>query len=574
MATKEVQRKLFGQILKEKKLINEEQLQEALEMQKVNGKALGDVLVDLDYITQDVIMGSLGEYLGLEVVNIKDIEIDEELLSRIPHSVAQLYRVLPLKYYDSTLTLAIAQECALDMEQVDDLRFLLHYNIKPVLVDKEDVVNALAKYYPSTQISVGDLMDKFDENMSDIDVSGNREVIEVEQLKELADEAPVKTFVNLVLLQAIVDKASDIHFEAFENKCRVRYRIDGLLVEKMPVPQQFSDGIVSRVKVMANMDIAERRLPQDGRISVTIRGHAVDIRVSTLPTKFGESIVMRILDKGATSLDLTSLGLMPDDNKLINQFIKRPNGIILVTGPTGSGKTTTLYACLNDLNGPGEKIITTEDPVEYDIDGLMQIQVNPEIGVTFASCLRAILRQDPDIILVGEIRDIETLEIAIQASLTGHLVFSTLHTNDAPSTISRLLNMGIKPYLITASLIAVVAQRLVRRICENCKEEYTPGEDSIRELKLSKFELEGKRFYTGRGCGKCNRTGYKGRLAILEIMAMSDDICTHVIKQSSIETIREVATNNGMRTLMRSGFDAACRGVTTIEEIVRETNMN
>ena len=345
----------------------------------------------------------------------------------------------------------------------------------------------------------------------------------------------------MILLQAVMDKASDIHFEAFENSFRVRSRIDGMLVEKIPVPYHFTDGITSRIKVMSDMDIAERRLPQDGRIFVTIRGHGVDIRVSTLPTKYGESIVMRILDQGSTSLDLTQLGMMEDDQRAIKLFCQKPNGIILVTGPTGSGKTTTLYACLNYLNSPEIKIITTEDPVEYDIDGLMQIQVNPEIGVTFESCLRAILRQDPDAILVGEIRDLETIEIAVQASLTGHLVFSTLHTNDAPSTISRLLNMNVKPYLITASLIAVIAQRLVRRICPKCKEEVPPDKDVIRELKMTESDLEGKHYYKGKGCRRCNRTGYKGRLAILEIMEINDEICSHIVQQSSIETIRDVA---------------------------------
>ena len=401
MATKEAQRKLFGQILIGKKVVNENQIEEALTMQKINGKALGDILIDLGYTTNDLIMKALSNYLGLEIVGLADIELDPDLIKKVPSSIAQLYRILPITYEDSTLTLAIAQEYALNIEQVDDIRFLLHYNIKPVLVDKSEVTEALEKYYPVQQVSVGDLLGKFQHDASRVKYTDDGETIETEHLKELANEAPVKTFVNLILLQAIIDKASDIHFEAFESTFRVRYMIDGILVEKIPVPATFVRGIVSRIKVMSNMDIAEKRLPQDGRIIVTIRARAVDIRVSTLPTKYGESIVMRILDKESTSLDLTQLGMMPGDQNTLKKFVKRPNGIILVTGPTGSGKTTTLYACLNQVNGTDIKIITTEDPVEYDIDGLMQIQVNHEIGVTFARCLRAILRQDPDIILVG-----------------------------------------------------------------------------------------------------------------------------------------------------------------------------
>jgi type IV pilus assembly protein PilB len=325
---------------------------------------------------------------------------------------------------------------------------------------------------------------------------------------------------------------------------------------------------------MANMDIAERRLPQDGRIFLTIRGHSVDIRISTLPTNHGESVVMRILDKSSVSLDLARLGMMPTHLKTVKQLMHKPNGIILVTGPTGSGKTTTLYACLNHVNVSGLKIITTEDPVEYDIDGIMQIQINPDIDVTFSNCLRSILRQDPDIILIGEIRDLETLEIAVQASLTGHLVLSTLHTNDAPSTITRLINMGLKPYLITAALTAIISQRLVKKICPDCKEEYTPGNDIIHELGLLDHDLQVRHFYAGKGCSSCNRTGYKDRMSILEIMPVNEEMCSHIIKQSSTETIREVARNNGMSTLLESGLSAVYNGLTTLEEVARETSMN
>ncbi len=572
MTTTEDKRKLFGQILLEKELVSEDQIKEALEIQKINGKPLGDVLVDLEYTTNKRILEILSDYLGMEIVNIEDVNFKQDVLDQIPHSVAQLYRIVPIAFEESTIT--VAQQDPLDIQQIDDLRFLLKHNVEPVLVEREDVVNAIEKYYPGGHESVDEILDKFQQDLSTTKSSERREIIEMEHLKGMSNETPIKSFVNLILLQAIVLKASDIHFEVFENEFRVRYRIDGVLREKVPVPVLFANGIISRIKVMAHMDIAERRLPQDGRIFLTIRGHSVDIRISTLPTNYGESVVMRILDKSAVSLDLTKLGLMPDNLKTVKQLMQKPNGIILVTGPTGSGKTTTLYASLNHVNVTGLKIITTEDPVEYDIDGIMQIQVNPEIDVTFSNCLRSILRQDPDIILVGEIRDLETLQIAVQASLTGHLVLSTLHTNDAPSTITRLINMGLKPYLITASLMAVISQRLVKKICPDCKEEYTPGSDIMHELSLSDHDLQDKHFYIGKGCNNCNSTGYKGRMSILEIMSVDEEISSHIIKQSSAETIREVARNNGMRTLFESGLSAVYDGLTTLEELARETSIN
>ena len=572
MATKEDKRKLFGQILLEKNLVSEDQIKEALEIQEINGKALGDVLVDLEYTTSNRIIEVLSDYLGMEVIDLESVDLNQDVLDKIPHSIAQLYRIIPIAFEESTIT--VAQQDPLDIQQMDDLRFLLKYDVKPVLVDRENVANAIDKYYPGGHESVDEILDKFQHDLSATNDSMSREIIEMEHLKEMSNDTPIKSFVNLILLQAIIVKASDIHFEVFENEFRVRYRIDGVLCEKVPVPVLFANGIISRIKVMANMDIAERRLPQDGRIFLTIRGHSVDIRISTLPTNHGESVVMRILDKSSVSLDLTRLGMMPDNLRTVKQLMHKPNGIILVTGPTGSGKTTTLYACLNHINVTGLKIITTEDPVEYDIDGIMQIQINPEIDVTFSNCLRSILRQDPDIILIGEIRDLETLEIAVQASLTGHLVLSTLHTNDAPSTITRLINMGLKPYLITAALVAIISQRLVKKICPDCKEQYTPGNDILYELNLHDQDLQDKQFYIGRGCSSCNRTGYKGRMSILEIMSVDEEMCSHIIKQSSTETIREIARSNGMSTLLESGLNAVYSGLTTLEEVARETSVN
>ncbi|MDR4504466.1 MAG: GspE/PulE family protein [Candidatus Scalindua sp.] len=569
MSSTKAQRKLFGKILVEKGVVNQDQIEEALEIQKINGKGLGNVLVDLDYTTDVLITEALGEFLDMEVVSLEDIDLKPDVLEKISPAIAKLYRVIPIAYDDSFLT--IAQEYALNIEQIDILRFLLQKEIKPVVAPKDEVADALEKYYPGNFESVEELLGDFKYNDSHVKITDNRETIDIEQLKELANDAPVKTFVNMILLQAVIDHASDIHLETFENNFRVRYRIDGQLVEKIPVPASFTNGIVSRIKVLAEMDIAERRLPQDGRIMINIRGNSVDIRVSTLPTKYGESIVMRVLDKQSTSLDLTQLGIMPDDISTIQKLMKSPNGIVLITGPTGSGKTTTLYSALNYINEPGVKIITTEDPVEYDVEGIMQIQVNHEIGVTFANSLRAILRQDPDIILIGEIRDLETLEIAIQASLTGHLVFSTLHTNDAPSTITRLIDMDVKPYLITASLLAVISQRLVRKICTECKEEYQPDRNVLEDLKISERELQDKQFFKGSGCQNCNGTGFKGRMSILEIMIIDEEIRSYIIQQSSTEVLREKAKENGMNTLRDAGLNAAYNGLTTVEEIVKET---
>ncbi len=572
MATKEENRKLFWQILLEKEVVSKDQITKALSIQEINGKALGDVLVDLEYTTSNVIIDALSDYLSMEVIKLENIDLKKDVLVRIPHAIARLYRIIPIAFDGSTIT--VAQEDPLDIQQIDNLRFLLDYEVLPVLIVREEVTNAIDKYYPDGNESVEEILNSYQHGFSITNKTTNREIIDVENLKEMTDDTPIKSFVNLILLQAVMIKASDVHLEVFEKEFIVRYRIDGVLSEKIAVPVLFANGIISRIKVMAKMDIAERRLPQDGRILLYVREHSVDIRISTLPTNHGESVVMRLLDKSSVSLDLSGLGMTPDNLKTVKQLMKKPNGIILVTGPTGSGKTTTLYACLNHVNVANLKIITTEDPVEYDVDCIMQIQVNPDINVTFSNCLRSILRQDPDIILVGEIRDLETLEIAVQASLTGHLVLSTLHTNDAPSTITRLINMGVKPYLITASLVAVIGQRLVKKICQECKEEYTPCEDVINELNIPNHYLHSNRFYIGKGCSQCNNSGYKGRMSILEIMILNEKFSSHIIKQSSTETIKDIARNNGMRPLLESGLNAVSSGLTTLEEVARETIIN
>jgi len=515
-------------------------------------------------------MQALSEYLGMEIINLDEIDIPKEVLDMVPPAIAQLYRIIPIEYEKDAHTISVAQADALAIETIDDLRLVLKHQVKPVLCHKDAVIRALEKYYPKKHESVEQLLLEFKEDKTYAEsVSGN--YIDIEELKKMASTAPVKKWVGLMFLDAVLDKASDIHFEAFEDGFRVRYRIDGILYDKIAPPKELGIPINSRIKVMAGMDISERRLPQDGRIKLNVGGTLIDLRVSTLPTKYGESIVMRLLDKSAVSLKLETLGMRPEELKYMYQLLNTPNGIILVTGPTGSGKTTTLYASLNYLNKITTKIITTEDPVEYDIDGLIQVQINPPIGVNFANCLRSILRQDPDIILVGEIRDEETAKIAVQASLTGHLVFSTLHTNDAPITITRLLDIGIKPYLIAATLESVISQRLVRKLCNSCKEEYEPSEESLQELSLTPEDREGRKFFRGKGCNECRNIGYKGRMGIFEIMPVNEEIRRLITEQVHTNTIREAARRSGMSTLRESGLQAIFSGQTTIEEVTRET---
>ena len=559
---------LFGQLLKSKGFVTDNQLQEVLSVQKQKGGLIGDIMVSLHYVTNEQIMLALSEYLGLEIVNIEDMDIPSEIISTIPPAIAQLYRIIPIHMKDNTLT--IVQADALNFKIPDDLRLMLKHQIKPVLCHKDIVLRAVEKYYPKKHESVEQLLLEFKEDKS-YAVSAKGEYIDIEELRKMADAAPVKKWVNLMFLDAILDKASDIHLEPFEDGFKIRYRIDGVLYEKISPPKQLGIPVTSRIKVMSSMDISERKLPQDGRIQLNLGGALIDLRVSTLPTKYGESVVMRLLNKSAVSLNLDTLGFRTEELKLIHQLLNKPNGIILVTGPTGSGKTTTLYGALNYLNDIGTKIITTEDPVEYDIDGLIQVQINTSIGVDFARCLRAILRQDPDIILVGEIRDKETARIAIQASLTGHLVFSTLHTNDAPATVTRLIDIGTKPYLIAATLEVVISQRLVRKICASCREEYEPSDESLLELNLTKADVKGKRVFRGKGCNNCNNIGYKGRMGIYEIMVINSEIRRLISEHANTNVIRMAAKENGMNTLRDSGLIAIFNGLTTIQEIVRET---
>jgi type IV pilus assembly protein PilB len=456
------------------------------------------------------------------------------------------------------------------MKLVDDLRFVSGLNIRMVAAKEADIKRAIEQYYGKEEESLGEVIDEAEKTASKAPSVSKAEG-DADKLKEIASSAPVVKLLNMILLRAVREKASDVHFEPFEKDYKIRYRIDGICYDAAHPPRDLSLAISSRIKVMANLDVAESRLPQDGRIMMDVEGKAVDLRVSTLPTLYGESIVMRVLDKSVVSLSLDQIGMDDDIKSKIREIIKRPNGIFLTTGPTGSGKTTTLYSCLREINKIDYKIITTEDPVEYDIEGIIQVAINTKIDLTFARTLRHILRQDPDIIMVGEIRDSETAEIAVQSALTGHLVFSTLHTNDSPGAVTRLVDMGVEPFLITSTVRAVLAQRLVRKICAKCRKEYKPSQREIAEFGISKEKMEAMKFYKGEGCSECNNSGYKGRIGLYELLIVDDRIRDLVIKHESLATIRNAACDAGMKILRENGLKKVIDGITTIEEVLRET---
>jgi len=486
--------------------------------------------------------------------------------------MASVYKVLPLSVKDKVLTIGIGDPA--NMTAVDDLRNLLSVNeVVAQLTSPKIIEEYLKKIYAGKEESILDVLQAIetDPKLAARGGAGREMSIDLDGVLEMANEAPVRKLINMIFLMGIKDKASDIHFEPFEDEYKIRMRCDGILYEMVPPPRHLANAISSRIKVMSNLDITERRLPQDGRIELNVGGNAVDMRVSVLPTMFGESIVIRVLDRTVVSLDLNKVGMQPELLELFRGLIHKPNGIVLVTGPTGAGKTTTLYSALNELNEISDKIITTEDPVEYDIDGIVQCPINHEIGLTFASALRSILRQDPDIILVGEVRDLETAQIAIQASLTGHMVFSTLHTNDAPSTITRLRDMGVEPFLITATLEGILAQRLVRRICEDCRTEFDPSPDMLMELNMRPGDAKGRKFYYGRGCDRCNNTGHRGRMGLFELIVMNDELRDLISAGASTDQLRIACKKMGMTTLRESGMRGIFKGQTTIEEVVRET---
>ena len=562
----------FGQILVDLGYIDEEQLDLLREEQSQRpNELLGQIAISMNMITDDQLAQALAEQFGLQVVAVSDLTIPQEVLAHLTEAMANLYRVIPLSFRNDVLTIATAEPQNISV--IDELRNFLGYQIRCVVTTAKEIDVALERYYATDQ---GDSIESIlsdmenDKNLQElVDQAGTME--DLTSVEALAESAPVRKLLNMVFLLGIKDHASDLHFEPFEDEFKIRIKAAGTLYERVPPPRHLANAITTRIKVLANLDIAEKRLPQDGRIRLMVAGNPVDFRVSVLPTMFGESVVCRILDKSVISLDLNNVGMSQDLIRKFREVIELPNGIILVTGPTGSGKTTTLYAALSELNVITEKLMTTEDPVEYEIDGIVQMPIDAEIGNTFAQCLRSILRQDPDKILVGEIRDRETAQIAVQASLTGHLVFSTLHTNDAPSTITRLKDMGIPEFLITATIQAILAQRLVRRICKECRTEIKPSEEQLAELGLTPADVAGKRFYQGAGCVACNNTGYKGRTAIHEFMVVNEEIRNIILRNGSVAEMREAACRNGMLTLRDAGMAKVYEGVTTIEEVVRET---
>ena len=563
----------IGQILVDMGFITDDQLEVVLdEQQQRPGALLGKIAEDMGLITDEQLAQALAEQLGMQTVSLAEVTLPPDVLEKITETMAQMYRICPVKFDGDTLTVATCDPQNLTVQ--DELRTFLGYNIRMVVATEREILATIDKYYSSD-------LDTMERIIADL--AQDEELFQQASLltgdgpfnltdgEALADSAPVRKLLNMVLLLAIKDHASDIHFEPFEDEFRIRIKAEGVLYEMVPPPRHLAFAITTRIKVMANLDIAERRLPQDGRIELMVGGHQVDLRVSVLPTMFGESTVMRILDRSVVSLDLNNVGM---DERTLTQFrktIDRPNGIMLVTGPTGSGKTTTLYSALSELNSIEDKLITTEDPVEYDIDGIVQIPIDHSIGVTFASCLRAILRQDPDTILVGEIRDVETAEIAVQASLTGHLVFSTLHTNDAPSTITRMKDMGIPTFLITACVEAILAQRLVRRICANCRQETEVSKEILVDLGIDPESVADKKFYRGAGCEKCNNTGYKGRVGLFEFMIMNDDLRDMIMNNCTTDELRDKAESYGMIPLRKYGINYVFQGLTTADEVLRET---
>jgi type IV pilus assembly protein PilB len=572
MDPSELKGRKLGRVLTKLKVVTREQVHEALGVQKGRSTKvkIGEILKELGYCSDLDIDRALAGQAGMEYVDLAGVELDDETLGAIPAENAKAYQCVPIEYNASSKQLKVALKSPDNFQAVDDLRLLMGANVEAVIASPTVIDALIAKHYAKGE-SMHDVVNALasDKNLQELG-SHSDQSIDLDAVMDAAGDNQVIKLLNLVLLQAIRDRASDIHFEPFEHEFKMRYRIDGVLYEMVPPPKHLGTAITSRVKVMANLDIAERRLPQDGRIELTVGGNPVDLRVAILPTIYGESCVMRVLDRGNVELSLDRVGFRQDDLEHFRGLIKKPNGIVIVTGPTGSGKTTTLYAALAELNDIETKILTAEDPVEYDIDGLCQVQVNSEVGLTFASALRSFLRQDPDVILVGEIRDLETAQIAVQASLTGHLVLSTLHTNDAPSSIIRLVDLGIEPFLLTATIEGIVAQRLVRTLDPKTKELFVPTEQELMELSLRPDDVKGRKF-NRPGATAGVGGGYKGRMALFEIMTLDDEMRELVMNEASTNVLRTAARKKGMRSLRESGLMALYEGFTTIDEVVRET---
>ncbi len=569
------ERKLLGEMLIEAGLLTEKQLEEALKEQVKTGRFLGRIIVEKGLVDEKDLKRVLSLQAGIEMIDLKNTVIDKNAINVFPSALAKTYNVLPVKLEKNVLTLAVGDTLSLNIQ--DDISFILGYKIKMVLADEEDIKENINVYYGSELETIDDLIKWISQDMSEMEeletiASASGEYATITSLEEIASLPPVVKLFDLILLQTVRDNASDVHLEPFENDFRVRYRVDGVLYDMVHPPKGLSFALFCRFKIMASMDIAERRLPQDGRIELSVMGRPVDLRVNTVPTIFGECLAIRVLDRGKTIFDMGNLGLLPADMENVEKLIHKPHGIILATGPTGCGKTTTLYALLRKLNTPEVKLITTEDPVEYMLEGAVQVPVKESIGLTFAVCIRSILRQDPDIILVGEVRDFDTAQMAIQSSLTGHLVLSTLHTNDAPTTIMRLVDMKVEPFLLASTIEGIIAQRLVRVLCPRCKEEYKPPKQEIIELGITDEKAEQMKFYRPVGCPFC-RGGYKGRTGIFEILLPNESLWRAVLENRPLGEIRDIAVNEcKMKTLVDDGIEKINLGITSVEEVMREVH--
>ncbi len=557
-------------LIQERGLVDDLQLEEVAQEHTRSGKPVIQTLQDFGLLDLATILQIMADHLATEVVHVHNLELTPEVLQTVPATAARMHQCLPVAVFGSSVRVAMADP--LDPAVIDELNYLTGKEVQVVVADPAQIEKAVSKFYGEESESVSDILKQLG---ADAEIA--KEVADatagdgVTDLADLANEAPIIKFVNLVLYQAVQDRASDIHFEPFEDEFKIRYRVDGALYEMTPPPKHLALPVTSRIKVMANLDIAERRLPQDGRIGLTLGGRQIDLRVSTLPTQFGESVVLRVLDRSAVNMELESLGFPKFIYDHTVETIQQPNGIFINTGPTGCGKTTTLYSCLRRINTLDSKLLTVEDPVEYDIDGIMQVPVNEPVGMTFPRALRAFLRQDPDVIMLGEIRDLETSQIAIQASLTGHLVLTTLHTNDAPGAVTRLIDMGVEPFLISSTLLSVLAQRLVRTICKKCRTPFEPTENQLSLLNLSPHDIGDKVFYYGRGCANCNDTGYKGRKGIFELLVISEPIRALINERAPTVVIRQKAVELGMVTLREDGMRGIFDGDTTIEEVLKYT---
>ncbi len=555
------------EILENVGLVSREQAVAARQIAAQEDEPVMDVLAREGAVSKLDMLKALAGQFGMETITLTGLDIPREVLDMVPGDVAQRYKVVPVFKHENVLTVALGDP--LDVDTLDGLRYVLKCNVEGVVAPPEEIEKAIANYYGRATGAVEGMLQEITEGTLALPEDVKKQLVGDENVTE--SDAPIIKLVSLIIMEAFRSRASDIHLEPMPKKFRVRYRIDGVLHEVDSPPKRLQSAIISRVKIMANMSIAEKRVPQDGRIQINVMGRDLDLRVSSIPTNHGESIVMRILDKAGIALGLPQLGFFSDDQQIFERLITLSDGIILVTGPTGSGKTTTLYACLNTINKPDRKIITVEDPVEYQMSGINQVQVRSDIGMTFSAALRAILRQAPNIIMIGEIRDMETAEIAVNASLTGHLVFSTLHTNDAPSAVTRMIDIGVKPFLVASSTRAIMAQRLVRKICEKCKEPYQPQEAELRLLGPAAKQLASAQLFHGKGCADCQFTGYRGRLGIYEIFQIDDQVRNLIFEQVSSTELRIKARELGMRTLREDGLRKVVAGITTLEEVLRVT---